>query len=210
MMLLIYETGCRVGEFTQIRLKHLDFLNNSVFFPASNTKTRQQRTSHIAQGLMNDIVIYLRSQNRMAKRSYKIQNREDFLFRPHHAKGISYTPNRIRQIFQFYVEKAGLSREYGVDNQGRKLQKFTIHSLRHTHCMHYIHIYKLPIPIVQRQVGHTTLDATMTYCRPSDEFVGASYEEARNLQIPEKNTYNSDFQRNSGLSPKSKLLMRKK
>ena len=43
------------------------------------------------------------------------------------------------------------------------------------------HIYKLPVPIVQRQVGHTTLDATMTYCRPSDEFVGESYRKARGL-----------------------------
>ena len=77
------------------------------------------------------------------------------------------------------MRKAGLNREYGKDSKSRKLHKFTVHSLRHSHCMHYIHIYKLPVPIVQRQVGHTTLDATMTYCRPTDEFVGQSYQEVR-------------------------------
>ena len=186
MMLLIYETGCRVGEFVQIQLKHLDFLNRSVFFPAANTKTKHQRTSYIPRGLMNDIVIYLRAQSRMPKRTYQVFNSEDFLFRSHDKKGHSYTPNRIRQIFQKYVHKAGLEREYGTDIRGRKLHKFTIHTLRHTHCMHYIHIYKLPVPIVQRQVGHTTLDATMTYCRPSDEFVGQSYRKARAISKTDK------------------------
>jgi integrase len=179
VMLLIYETGCRVGEFVQIKLKHFDFLNSSILFPAENTKTKHQRTSFIPKGLLNDIIIFLRSQNRMAKRSQNISKSEDYLFRPQNKKNKNYTPNRIRQIFQQYVIKAGLHREYGEDQMGRKLHKFTIHTLRHSHCMHYIHIYKLPVPIVQKQVGHTTLDATMTYCRPTDEFVGQSYQEAR-------------------------------
>lgn len=57
MMLLIYETGCRVSEFVQIPLKHLDFLNSYVFFPAANTKTKHQCTSHIPRGLMNYIAM---------------------------------------------------------------------------------------------------------------------------------------------------------
>ena len=179
MMKIIYETGCRVGEFTQIQLKHLDFLNSSIFFPADNTKTKHQRTSFIPKGLLNDIIIYLRSQNRMAKRTHTTLFNEDYLFRPQNNKKTNYTPNRIRQIFQKYVNKAGLNREYGEDQKGRTLHKFTIHTLRHSHCMHYIHIYKLPVPIVQKQVGHTTLDATMTYCRPTDEYVGQTYQQAR-------------------------------
>ena len=190
MMLLIYETGCRVGEFVQIQLKHLDFLNSAVFFPAENTKTKRQRTSHIPKGIMNDIIIYLRSQNRMAKRTLQISKSEDYLFRSSR-KNTKYTSNRIRQIFQQYVKRAGLDREYASDSKGRKLHKFTIHSLRHTHCIHYIHIYKLPIPIIQRQVGQTTLDATMTYCRPSDEFVGEEYEKARNNTSKENGNSNS-------------------
>lgn len=107
-------TGCRVGEFVQIRLKHLDFLNSAVFFPAANTKTKHQRSSHIPRGLMNDIVMYLRAQNRMAKRTYRVFDGEDFLFRPHHCKQVPYTTNRIRQIFLHYVRKAGLDREYSL------------------------------------------------------------------------------------------------
>ena len=45
--------------------------------------------------------------------------------------------------------------------------------------MHYVHVYKLPLPIVQKQVGHKTLKATSVYLRPSDEAVGSAYDEAR-------------------------------
>ena len=44
---LIFELGCRVGEFTKIQLKHINFQDCSIFFPAENTKTRERRTSFI-------------------------------------------------------------------------------------------------------------------------------------------------------------------
>ena len=59
---------------------------------------------------------------------------------------------------------------------GRKLHQITIHSLRHSHIMHHIHNYKLPLPIVQKQVGHRTLKATSVYLNPSDEAVANAYE----------------------------------
>ena len=50
--------------------------------------------------------------------------------------------------------------------------------------MHYVHVYKLPLSIVQRQVGHKTLKATSVYLRPSDEQVGQAYGEARHDTAP--------------------------
>jgi integrase len=111
----------------------------------------------------------------MAKRSDEILNPEEFLFKKSKRSHFRYTENRIRQIFQRYVRKSGLSREYGTDSKGRKLHQITVHSLRHSHIMHYIHTYKLPLPIVQKQVGHRTLKATSVYLNPSDESVGEAY-----------------------------------
>ena len=54
----------------------------------------------------------------------------------------------------------------------------TIHSLRHSHIMHHIHTHKLPLPIVQKQVGHRTLKATSVYLNPSAEAVAEAYEGA--------------------------------
>jgi len=50
--------------------------------------------------------------------------------------------------------------------------------------MHYIHIHKLPLPIVQKQVGHKTLKATSVYLRPSDEAVAQAYGEVRSMFSP--------------------------
>src|SRR3990172_3496774 len=82
MFEVIYELGCRVGEFVRIRLKHLDFGRSAVYFPAENTKTKRRRTSHLPRGLMNEIVSLLKAQGRMGKRHGGIGNPESYLFHP--------------------------------------------------------------------------------------------------------------------------------
>jgi integrase len=39
MFEIIYELGCRVGEFVRIQVKHLDFSRSTVFFPADDLQT---------------------------------------------------------------------------------------------------------------------------------------------------------------------------
>jgi len=180
---LLYESGARVGELVRIQLKHLDFNNSSIYIPAENTKTKHARTSHIPKELMNDVKTLIRQERRMPLRSEKIFKPDGFLFKSNDYRTVHMTTNRVRQIFQKYIQKSGLDREYGFDKLGRRLRKFTVHSLRHTHCMHYIHIHKLPIPIVQRQVGHKTLKATMVYCQPNDEMVREEYGKVRGKHI---------------------------
>ena len=68
MMRMIYELGCRVGEFVRIQLKHLSFGRNTVYFPAEYTKTKQRRVSHLPAGLMNEIKSFLRQEGRIARR----------------------------------------------------------------------------------------------------------------------------------------------
>ncbi|MCB9852820.1 MAG: site-specific integrase [Phycisphaerales bacterium] len=184
MMRVIYELGCRVGEFVRIQLRHLTFSRSTVYFPAENTKTTKRRVSHLPPGLMNDIKSMLRREGRMAQRSPRIHRADDFLFHPGRDARKRYTENRLRQIFARYIRQAGLDRQYARDRKGRALHELTIHSLRHSHIMHYVHIFKLPLPIVQKQVGHTTLSATSVYLRPSDEHVGSAYELARRHSIP--------------------------
>jgi integrase len=127
---------------------------------------------------MNEVASMLKSQGRMSKRDGQVRHPESFLFHRPRKPGRRYSENRLRQIFLHYVRKAGLDREYGQDTRGRKLHQFTIHSLRHAHIMHHVHDYKLPLPIVQKQVGHKTLKATSVYLRPSDEAVAEAYEVA--------------------------------
>ena len=179
MIRLLYESGCRVGEFVRIRLKHLDFDNHAIFFPAENTKTKQARTSYVSEGLMNEIKDYLKRKHSMTKRDERLLEPEAFLFvsqskRENHDKGIS--ENRVRQIFSIYIQRAGLQQIYGHDKKGRALHLYTVHSLRHSHIMHAKHIRHIKDSIVAKQVGHTSLQAMSAYDKPSNEMVKQAYQ----------------------------------
>ena len=56
---------------------------------------------------------------------------------------------------------------------------FTVHSLRHSHVTHYVIDRKLPLPIVQKQVGHRSLKTTSVYLQPSTEKMAEAYRQAR-------------------------------
>jgi len=188
MMQVIYELGCRVGEFVRIRLQDVDFSRGRVFFPRENTKTRRRRVSHLPPGLLNELKSWLKSSGRMGRRRGNIRVPGQYLFSPVRNFAWAYTENRIRQIFQRYAKKAGLERSYGQDRKGRRLHELTVHSLRHTHIMHYVHIHKLPIAVVQKQVGHTNLKTTSVYLNPSEEAVGEAYRKVvRNTPVEHHN-----------------------
>jgi len=194
---MIYELGCRVGEFVRIQLKHLNFSRSTILFPEQNTKTRHRRFSCLPIGLMNEVKSMLKTEGRMSKREERLKNEEEYLFHPPGRPNSHYSENRIRQIFLRYVQKAGLDREYGQDIRGRKLHQFTVHSLRHSHCGNYVHIYKVPLPIVQKQVGHRSLKTTSVYLNPSDELVAQAYSEARQDARPEGKSTDSFIKRRS-------------
>lgn len=179
MMRIIYELGCRVGEFVRLQLRHIAFDRSTIYFPTENTKTKQRRVSHLPVGLMNELKSLLRQEGRMARRTTTVRRPAEYLFHPASRPSDRYSENRMRQLFMRYIRAAGINREYGRDRRGRVLHELTIHSLRHSHIMHYVHVYKLPLPIVQRQVGHKTLKATSVYLRPSDEAVGNAYADVR-------------------------------
>jgi len=179
MFEVIYELGCRVGEFVRIQVKHLNFNRSTAFFPAENTKTKHPRISYLPRGLTNEIKSMLKQKGLMNKRGDRIRIPEAYLFHPGRRWNRTYTENRIRQIFQFYVNKAGLQQVYGKDTLGRNLKMFTVHSLRHGHIFHYIVDRGVPLPIVQKQVGHRSLKTTSVYLQPSTETMKQAYNRAR-------------------------------
>jgi integrase len=178
MFEIIYELGCRVGEFVKIQVKHLNFSRSTVFFPAENTKTKHARLSYLPQGLTNELKSMLKQKGMINKRGSKIRKPDAYLFHPGRRWNMPYTENRIRQIFQHYVTKAGLQQVYGKDSLGRKLKMFTVHSLRHSHIFHYVVDRKVPLPIVQKQVGHRSLKTTSVYLQPSTEKMAQAYRQA--------------------------------
>ena len=181
MFQIIYELGCRVGEVVKIQTKNLNFSRSTIFFPAENTKPRHARTSYLPQGLTNEVKSMLKQKGIVGKRVDIVKKPQAYLFHPGKRWNKPYTENRIRQIFQCYVNKAGLQRVYGSDAQGQNLNMFTVHSLRHSHLMHSVVDRKIPLPIVQKQVGHRSLKTTSVYLSPSTEKMAQVYQQARQL-----------------------------
>ena len=179
MFQVIYELGCRVGEFVRIQIKHVHFSRSTIFFPAENTKTRHPRVSYLPRGLTNELKSLLRYKGLMNKRDEKVLKADAYLFHPGKRWNTPYTENRIRQIFQHYVTKAGLQQVYGKDRHGRDLKMFTVHSLRHSHIMNYVVDRGVPLPVVQKQVGHRSLKTTSIYLAPSTEKMAQAYSVAR-------------------------------
>ena len=179
MFQVIYELGCRVGEFVRIQIKHMHFSRSTVFFPAENTKTKHPRVSYLPRGQTNELKSMLRQRGLMNKRDEKVLKAEAYLFHPGRRWNTHYTENRIRQIFQHYINKTGLQQVYGKDTYGRSLRMFTVHSLRHSHIMRYVVDKGVPLPIVQKQVGHRSLKTTSIYLSPSTEKMAQAYGAAR-------------------------------
>ena len=182
MFEVIYELGCRVGEFVRIQVKHVNFSRSTVFFPAENTKTKHARVSYLPKGLTNEIKSMFKQRGIITKRGDRIRQTEAYLFHPGKRWNKPYTGNRIRQIFQHYVNKAGLQQVYGKDSRGRNLRMFTVHSLRHAHIMTYVVDRKVPLPIVQKQVGHRSLKTTSVYLTPSTEKMAQAYRAVRSSE----------------------------
>jgi site-specific recombinase XerD len=73
MFEVIYEFGCRVGEFVKIQVKHFNFIRSTVFLPAENTKTKHARISYLPKGLSSEIKSMLKQKGFMNKRDHKVK-----------------------------------------------------------------------------------------------------------------------------------------
>lgn len=96
MFEIIYELGCRVGEFVKIQVKHVNFSRSTIYFPAENTKTKHARVSYLPRGLTNEIKSILRQKGFMNKRDDKIKKADAYLFHPGRRWNKPYTENRVR------------------------------------------------------------------------------------------------------------------
>jgi integrase len=130
------------------------------------------------------VQVIVQVQEILSKRDERLLKPEDYLFHPGRRWNHPYTENQIRQIFQVYIQKAGLQQVYGQDTFGRNLRMFTVHSLRHSHIMHYTVDRGVPLPIVQKQVGHRSLRTTSIYLNPSSEKIAEAYGLARKDSDP--------------------------
>ncbi len=87
---LLYSTGMRVGEFTNLEVEDIDFPERFIRIPAENSKTRTARTIFVPWEVLNDLKAYLKL-NRIKK-----------------GRLFDLTTRRIQQLLKKYSARAGV------------------------------------------------------------------------------------------------------
>lgn len=150
LILFLYNTGCRPGEASRIKVKDIDFTNKFVL--VKKTKGKRERTAHIFD---DSFLQYLKFYTSNKKD-------EDYLFLSNWNK--PYTVKGITKILKSIAKQAGIAPN-----------KISAHKFRHTHAVHAIKS-GVSIVSVRDQLGHSSIAITDKYTKIVDTIRRKDYE----------------------------------
>jgi integrase/recombinase XerD len=153
MIMLLLRTGMRIGELLNTRMADLNM-------------TEQKITIYEAQKTHRGRVVYFFDDAKAALEKWleKKDKRQEILFYGARGRLLSYAAARM--MFVKYIDKAGLS------DKG-----YTLHSLRHTYATDLLNA-GMPIEVLEKLLGHMSLDVTRRYARLKDKTKEAEYFKA--------------------------------
>jgi integrase len=158
ILLCLYDLGCRVGELVTTRVSDIDFHNGFVRIQSSRTKTRHFRAARVGQTTLQAI-------------KESIQPGQEWLF-PGRSSGHLSTKTLLRTIDRL-AEEAGIQEVSRRQKLFRK--KVTPHILRHSHVVNAL-MAGVPVPMIQKQVGHKRLSTTEIYASVAPALVKEAYD----------------------------------
>lgn len=192
-----FESCCRISEICNLQLKNIDFKDAQIYVDPQQTKTGIGGWIEVSEELITDIKAWLIADKRIKQKTLEPIKPDEYLFQSRQTRIINnkkirkFTRNRLRQLFNKFVEEAGFCcikedlsqsiglREKKTDKVGDPLRQFTFHSLRHSGIMHMIHDLRLPLDIVRAKSRHTTLLGLSHYAKPSESLVRKEIRSAR-------------------------------
>ena len=138
IFMMIYGSGLRISEATNIRVEDIDSKNMRLF--VRNGKGERQRYTVLPKASL-----------KMLRKYYQI-------YKPNHPGGYMFLNSegnplkvgRLRVYFRKYRRKAGISEE------------FIVHSLRHSFATKLVE-EGVPLVQVKELLGHSCIRSTMTY-----------------------------------------------
>ncbi|MEA3430535.1 MAG: tyrosine-type recombinase/integrase [Nanoarchaeota archaeon] len=130
---ILFETGCTVNELIHIKVKDLDFKQNSIHFPASSTKSNKSKVSKISKSLLSNL-------KQFASGVYLFSTRQSAVI----------TTKRVRQLIQFYGKIAGFP------------TKLNPQVLRYSHIAHALE-NGISLKAIQKQTGLEKLRLMQIY-----------------------------------------------
>ncbi len=157
ILLLLYDSGMRVGELVTTRVDDIDFEHGFIRIQSSRCKTRSFRASRISPYTLKVI-------------KDVIQPGQKWLF-PERSSG-HLSIKTIQRTLDRLALAAGIQEVGFRKKLSRK--RITPHSLRHSHIVSAL-MAGVPLPMIQQQVGHKCLASTQIYATVAPTLVQEAY-----------------------------------
>ena len=138
IFMMIYGSGLRISEATNLRVEDIDSKNMRLFI--RNGKGERERYTVLPKASLEMLRKYYKI--------YKPKHPEGYLFL--NESGRPLTVERLRVFFRKYRKKAGISED------------FIVHSLRHSFATKLVE-EGVPLVQVKELLGHSCIRSTMTY-----------------------------------------------
>ncbi|MFW9778344.1 MAG: tyrosine recombinase XerC [Candidatus Heimdallarchaeota archaeon] len=159
ILYLLYGTGLRVSELSNLNMEHIDIGNRVI--RVENGKGNKDRIIPIPDLLVPILAEYVLSY------SNKFDRKDSALIL--NQKGTRLTPRSIQRIVKKYKKLAGLDD-----------RKLTPHTLRHAFATHLLS-NAVDIRVIQELLGHASLSTTQLYTHVSLSHLRKSYDSGHPL-----------------------------
>jgi len=153
----------RAGEIVRLRLHDVDFDSNQVYVRHETSKGKRDRWVGFDEGLKFALLAYL----------------------PYRLAWVERRNTKAQTLFVTYGGKVGSGKPMGTQSLNLLLRRLCrdagiqtrkFHALRHTAAV--MASRHLPLPIVQKQLGHRDLSTTQVYLRLRPDEVVSAFKDA--------------------------------
>lgn len=153
MIVLLLRTGMRIGELLNTRMVDVDMGEQKILI-------YEAQKNHLGR------VVYFSDDAKAALEEWleKRGDSHELLLYGLGGKVLSYPAARM--MFVKYLDRAGLSHK-----------GYTLHSLRHTYATDLLNA-RMPIQVLEKLLGHTSLEVTRRYARLKDKTKEEEYFKA--------------------------------
>lgn len=173
LILTLLRTGMRIGELRTTQMKEVNLKEKriEIYEAHKNLTGRVVYLSEDAERALHEWI---------KRRAVDI----DFLFYGHKGRPLGY--EAVREKFQKYLAKAGLSQK-----------GYTLHCLRHTFASELLNA-GMRLECLQQLLGHSDIEMTRRYARLTDNTRKEEYYKA--MAIIERGQLNGHYRRDRSLS----------
>lgn len=163
---LLWETGIRRGEACDILIPNIDREERSIMIDTRKKHTHRKVFYQPATEILMEQWI-----DGGYRDSYPFSS-TDNLFVTH--KNGSIDGRTVNRVVRTAAENAGVQEILYVDNSGKSRSKITAHTMRHGHAVHALKS-DIDVRSVQKHLGHSDIEHTMTYLQLVDDDVKEAY-----------------------------------